>query len=247
MGLPSKDMIEKWILPHLPTGKRGFATAPLSEIVDCIFHRLKTGCQWRELPTQAFFKDRPLNWNTVFYYWNKWSKAGCWQKIWINMLKANRKHLDLSSLQLDGSHTPAKNGGEAVAYQDRKSCRTTNALFVSDNQGVMLAMAAPQAGNRHDLFEIEQLFKQICELLKQAGIDLRGLFVNADPGFDAASLADLCHREQILPNIKPNPRNTKQQEPYRSGSPVFDEQLYTLCNRARKRLDRRFQSPSGAV
>ena len=57
MGIISKDMIEKWILPHLPVGTRGFeTTVPLTEIIDCIFHRLNTGCQWRELPTKAFLR-----------------------------------------------------------------------------------------------------------------------------------------------------------------------------------------------
>jgi transposase len=99
MGILSKDMIEKWILPHLTVGSRGFETSvPLTEIVACIFHRLKTGCQWRELPTKAFFSDKVLHWNTVYYYFNKWSKAHCWKKIWIHVLTNNLKHLDLSSI-----------------------------------------------------------------------------------------------------------------------------------------------------
>lgn len=49
MGILNKSTIEKWILPHLTVGERGFATTvPLIEIVECILHRLKTGCQWRE-------------------------------------------------------------------------------------------------------------------------------------------------------------------------------------------------------
>jgi hypothetical protein len=43
-------------------------------------------------------------------------------------------------------HTAAKNGGEAVGYQGRKAANTTNTLFLSDNQGVMLAMFTPQEG-----------------------------------------------------------------------------------------------------
>lgn len=227
MDLLSKDMIDKWILPHLPAGKRGFATSvPVVELVECIFYRLKTGCQWRQLPTRAFFKGRVLSWNSVFYYWNKWSKQGCWHKIWIELLKANREHLDLSSLQLDGSHTPAKNGGQAIAYQARKAGNTTNALFVCDNQGVMLAMATPQAGNHHDLFEIQTLFGHMCALPKEAGMELEGLFLNADPGFDAQALVQACDKEQIFANIKPNPRNKHDPEPYRPGTHVFDEKLY---------------------
>jgi transposase len=229
MGIISKDMIEKWILPHLTMGKRGFeTTVPLTEIVECIFHRLKTGCQWRELPTKAFFTDTILHWNTVYYYFNKWSKADCWRTIWVNMLANNLKHLDLSSMELDGSHTPTKNGGDAVGYQGRKATKTTNALFVSDNQGVMLAMSTPQEGQHHDLYDIETLFKEICVLLEQADIQLKGLFLNADPGFDSADFHKACQKEEMMANVKPNPRNSATQptQAYQAGTHIFDEELY---------------------
>lgn len=74
MRIMSKDMIEKWIIPPLPIGARGFETTlPLAEIVDCIFYRLKTGCQWRELPTKEFFTAKVLHRNSVYYYYNKWT------------------------------------------------------------------------------------------------------------------------------------------------------------------------------
>lgn len=74
------------------------------------------------------------------------SKDGCWLKIWINVLKKNRHHLDLSSVEFDGSHTPSKNGGDAVGYQGRKACKTTNSLFMSDSQGIILSMSTPKEG-----------------------------------------------------------------------------------------------------
>ena len=61
MGILNKSTIEKWILPHLTIGERGFeTTVPLIEVVECILHRLKTGCQWRELPTKQFFSKQIL-------------------------------------------------------------------------------------------------------------------------------------------------------------------------------------------
>ena len=229
-----KATIEKWILPHLTIGTRGFdTTVPLTEIVECVFHRLKTGCQWRELPTKQFFTNKILHWNSVFYYHNKWSKADCWRTIWINILTKNRQFLDMSSVEFDGSHTPAKNGGDAVGYQGRKACNTTNALFLSDNQGVMLAMSTPQEGQHHDLFEIQMLFNEICELLKEAGIDLKAvgrcrLFLNADPGFDSADFVEACKKEEIIANVKENPRNSANSERpvYENGTHVFDDELY---------------------
>jgi len=156
------------------------------------------------------------------------SKDGCWRKIWINILSQNLKHLDLSSIELDGSHTPAKNGGDAVGYQGRKASNTTNALFLSDSQGIILGMSTPQEGQHHDLFEIQTLFDEICNILKSAGINLKGLFLNADSGFDSKEFQEVCQKEEIIANVKPNPRNSanQQHEPYQSGTHIFDEELY---------------------
>jgi hypothetical protein len=71
---------------------------------------------------------------------------------------------------------------------------------------VMLAMATPQAGQHHDLFDIQLLFEQMCTLLKQAGINLQGLFLNADPGFDSDGVQKACQKQEMMANVKPNPR-----------------------------------------
>lgn len=229
MGIMDKSMIETWILPYMSVGTRGFeTTVPLTEVVECILYRLKTGCQWRELPTKQFFTGTVLSWNAVFYYYNKWSKADCWKAVWLNLLSKNLRYLDLSSVEFDGSHTPAKSGGDAVGYQGRKACNTTNALFMSDSQGVMLAMSTPQEGQHHDLFQIQQLFDEICSLLKAAGINLKGLFLNADSGFDSSSFMAACEQEEIIANVKENPRGSinQEKEPYQTGTHIFDDELY---------------------
>jgi hypothetical protein len=38
----------------------------------------------------------------------------------------------MSLVELDGSHTTAKNGGDAVGYQGRKTANTTNDLSMSN-------------------------------------------------------------------------------------------------------------------
>lgn len=59
-------------------------------------------------------------------------------------------------------------------------------------------------------------FNEICELLKQAGINLNGLFLNADPGFDSEDFRQACQAGGVFPNVKPNPRNSSKtkHEPY---------------------------------
>ena len=108
--------------------------------------------------------------------------------------------LDLSSMQLDGSQTPCKKQGEHIGYQGRKAGKTTNALFLSDREEQPLAMATPQAGHHHELYEIQELFNQMCALLGEAGIDLRGVFMNADAGFGAADLREVCSEKEIEVN-----------------------------------------------
>ena len=114
----------------------------------------------------------------------------------------------MSSVKLDGSHTPAKRGGLAVGYQGRKKCKTTNALFLTDKQGIPLAMSEPVSGNYNDIFDIENSFQKIIDDLKLAEISTQGLFMNADAGFDSAKLRHLCFVNDILPNIDINKRNS---------------------------------------
>lgn len=80
----------------------------------------------------------------------------------------------------------------------------------------------------HDLFQIQELFNEICSLLKEARLDLKGLFLNADPGFDSADFKAACEKEGIIANVKENPRNTaKAEQPsYEPGTHVFDGELY---------------------
>ena len=47
----------------------------------------------------------------------------------MELLSAERLKLDMSSVQLDGSHTPAKRCGQAVAYQKRKNVRLLTLYF----------------------------------------------------------------------------------------------------------------------
>lgn len=112
MEVLSKDKIERWIIPHLSKGERGpEPKVALATIVQAILYRLKTGCQWRQLPLKAFFDGEALSYSGVYYHHRKWIKDGSWQKVWMELLSVNRHLLDLSSMQLDGSHTLLQKAG----------------------------------------------------------------------------------------------------------------------------------------
>ena len=109
-----------------------------------------------------------------------------------------------------------------MGYQGRKAAKTTNALFFVDKNGQPVAMATPQRGNQHDLYEIKTLFEQMCQSLEDADITVKGIFLNADAGFDAEELRTLCSEKEIEANIADNPRNGTLSQTYQH----FDEELY---------------------
>lgn len=206
----TKKFITKYLLPHLSQTHLGRKTkVPLWRFIKGIIQKLKSGVQWRELVIHGFCSRILTTWQSVFYHFNKWSKDGSWKNLWTKLLSLNKPFLDMSSVQLDGSHTPAKRGGEQVAYQGRKKAKTTNALFLTDKQGLPLGMSDPMAGNHHDLFNIKKNVRKIVTDLKAADILCQFLFLNADAGFDALAFRQVCNQFQIIANIDLNKRNAK--------------------------------------
>jgi transposase len=218
-----KNTIKEEILPYLSTGKRGFKiTYKLEEVVNAILYKMKTGCQWAYLPVRELFSEVVPSYQSVFYHFRKWCKNGDWKSCWISLLNKNKSMLDLSSGDIDGSHTTALRGGEAVAYQGRKKRKTTNALYLTDRQGLPLALSTPKAGNHHDLHEITTSLDELFALLKQADISLDGLFINADSGFDSGKFRLACLEKGITANVAFNHRNGDNNEQ----EYLLDEALY---------------------
>lgn len=218
----SKDTIENEIIPHLSVAKRGFKTKScLIEIVNCILYKLKTGIQWEFLPVDCLFSKVVLSYKTVFGHFRKWCKKGDWHDSWIQILSDHKAELDLSSADIDGSHTPALKGGEEVAYQGRKSRKTTNALYFTDRQGLPLAISNPVAGNHHDLYNIEDSLDELFQTLTGADIKLDGLFINADAGFDCKEFRKTCCKHGIFANVDFNARNGELNE-----DKLLDKLLY---------------------
>ena len=221
-----KDTIKNRIMPYLSVAKRGFASEyDLVEIVNAILYKLKSGCQWRLLPLGHLFTDKPPSWNTVYHHFRKWSKGGEWETAYAEILKKDKGRVDLSLSHIDGSHTPAYRGGEKVEYQGRKKRNTTNALYLSDRNGILLAMSEPQSGNHTDIFEIEDRIDEIMRQLLNAGIPVDGLFCNLDAGFDGRALRLALDKHGVVSNVCPNRRNGADSY----AEYCFDKEMY--CER----------------
>ena len=189
------------------------------QVVEAILYRLKTGCQWRQLSLKQFFRVK-YRWQSVYYHFQKWCKDGSFETVWQLLLNKYKHLLDLSSIQLDGTHTPTKRGGEAVAYQGRKKSKTSNMLILTDKQGVPLACSNPIAGNHNDAFELVPEFSGMLGKLQLSSVAIEGLFLNADAGFDTEDFRTYCSQNDIVGNIDQYKRNGNGHEH------IFDELLY---------------------
>ena len=220
----TKRQINQKIVPELSKGSRG-PSCKVGEwrIVRAILYRMKTGVQWRELPMDSLFNGHLTCWQSVYHYFAKWCKDGSFYRLWLVVLDLCRELLDMSSVEFDGSHTPAKRGGQQVGYQGRKKASTTNMLFLTDRQGLPLACSDPMSGEHHDVFEIEENVSKMVATLQQAGLTTEGLFLNGDAGFDAEKMRKICYRYGITANIA---RSKKNRMNANAKSYLFDSELY---------------------
>jgi len=81
----------KELLPGKATD-RGVTANDNRLFVDAILFVKKTGTPWRDTP------ERFGKWNSVYTRFNRWSKAGVWQRIAAELIE-----FDLEELQLDST------------------------------------------------------------------------------------------------------------------------------------------------
>lgn len=131
---------------------------PLYKVFNYILYRLYTGCQSDRLPIDADPRDlekKEISHDAVYYHYRKWSRDGSLKRVWQNCIAKVQFLLNPSKLNLDGSHSLAKKGGESVAYQGRKKAKTSNILPVFDKNGYVLAPTGILAGNHNDAFDLK--------------------------------------------------------------------------------------------
>jgi len=92
-------------LPPPKTGGRP-AKTDLRRVLDGVLYVLRTGCQWRLLPTEF------PPWQTTYGYFRSWSKAGVWQTA-------------LTELREQARRAGGREATPSVAIIDSQSVKTT--------------------------------------------------------------------------------------------------------------------------
>jgi hypothetical protein len=144
--------------------------------------------------------------------------------VWQNSILTIADELNLSELNLDGSHAIAKKGGQSVAYQGRKKAKTTNILPIMDGQGYILATTGLIAGNHNDAFNLKRHLQTAFKEMKRLGLDIEGAFFNADKAFDTKDARKACFNHGLIPNMAENRRNRKR--PKRGRKRLFNTEVY---------------------
>lgn len=156
---------------------------------------------------------KEISWQAVYYHFRKWSRDGSLERVWKHSILAIQHELDLSNLNLDGSHAIAKKGGEAVAYQPRKRAKTSNILPITDRNGYIVASTCIIAGNHNDAWELSDHLKSAFKSLKRLGLRIAGAYFNADSAFDTRAARKTCFNHGLIPNLAYNVRKRKRTKP----------------------------------
>lgn len=224
----TEKQFDEHVRPYISTAKRGYeCKIPLYKVFNYLLHRYHTGCQWDEIPIEKDPTDptRPeISHDAVAYHFRKWSCDGSLERVFAASIETIADEVDLSEINLDGSHAMAQNGGESVAYQRRKRAQTTNILPFTDANGAILATTDLVSGHHNDSWQLKQHLQAAFKFIKQRGLSIAGAFFNADPAFDTKAARKTCFNHGLIPNIKENPRN--RQSPKPGPTRLFDKEVY---------------------
>jgi len=154
----------------------------------------------------------------------QWCRDDSFKHLWQYSIRAIREDLDLSELNLDGTHCLAKKGGESVAYQGRKKAKTCNILPIMDKQGFVVASTDILSGEHNDAYNLKVHLQTAFREMKQLGLVITGSFFNADMAFDTREARKTCFNHSLVPNIPENVRN--RQQPKRGRKRLFNASVY---------------------
>ena len=154
-----------------------------------IIYRLKTGCQWRYLPS-CYGKA-----NTVFKAFRRWSATGLFYKLFKRLIQ----HADTEWISIDATHVRAHQssaGAVGGGHQNIAKSIGGNSSKIHlavDAHGNPLEFLVGD-GITHDI--------KIAPMLLQL-LDLKDTeFLNADKGYDSKEFRNLAYTKGVRANIQ---------------------------------------------
>jgi putative transposase len=127
------------------------------ELLDAIFYLNRTGCQWRNLPTDF------APWRTVYHYFRLWKRSGLWAEIhthlreFLRQLAGRDRHA--SAAILDSQSVKSTECSDTRGYDAGKKVNGSKRHVLVDTLGLILLVLVLPA-NLQDRDAARQLLER---------------------------------------------------------------------------------------
>lgn len=106
------------------------------ELLNAIFYLSRTGCQWRNLPTDF------APWRTVYHYFRLWKRSGLWATLHARLREQVRllagRHRHASAGIIDSQSVKSTECSSARGYDAGKKVNGRKRHLLVDTMGLML-------------------------------------------------------------------------------------------------------------
>jgi putative transposase len=176
------------VCKYIPAPKHGGRPRTTNErrVVDAIFYFLKTGCQWRQLPS-----DLP-HWRTVYGYFIQWRKNLVWKKMHHALYAEARKLAERqpkpTALIVDSQSVKTGKLARKASrgFDGGKKIKGRKRHIVTDTLGLLVDVSVAPA-NVHDTKGARYALNKIAKRWKKKAKRIQTVF--ADKGYQGPTFA----------------------------------------------------------